>query len=47
MRDKIIHGYFGIDYETVWKAATENLPKLQPLVQSLLDDLRKENDREK
>jgi uncharacterized protein with HEPN domain len=40
MRDKIIHAYFGIDYETVWKAATENLPKLQPLVESLLNDLR-------
>jgi uncharacterized protein with HEPN domain len=41
MRDKMIHAYFGIDYETVWKAVVENIPQIRPLIKSLLDDLRR------
>jgi uncharacterized protein with HEPN domain len=41
MRDKMIHDYFGIDYETVWKAASENLPTLLPAMRSINDDLNK------
>jgi uncharacterized protein with HEPN domain len=40
MRDKMIHAYFGIDYETVWKAVIENIPLIRPLIKSLLDELR-------
>lgn len=29
MRDKIIHFYFGIDYEIVWKVIKERLPKIK------------------
>lgn len=29
MRDKMIHSYFGIDYEIVWKVAREKLPALK------------------
>jgi uncharacterized protein with HEPN domain len=39
MRDKMIHAYFGIDYEALWKAVTENIPRLRPLVQSLFEEL--------
>jgi len=28
MRDRLIHGYFGVDYEIVWDVATKNVPKL-------------------
>lgn len=28
MRDRLIHGYFGIDYEIVWEVATKKAPKL-------------------
>jgi len=42
MRDVMIHAYFGIDYETVWKATIENLPKLEPILKKVLDDLREE-----
>lgn len=41
MRDKMIHAYFGIDYETVWKAVIENIPQIRPLIKSLLDELRR------
>ena len=32
MRDKLIHGYFGVDYESVWAVATERISEIkQPL----------------
>lgn len=29
MRNKLIHEYFGVDLEAVWKTATEDLPQLE------------------
>lgn len=29
MRDKLIHHYFGVDYEIVWQVVREELPKVQ------------------
>lgn len=28
MRDRLIHGYFGVDYEIVWEVATRKAPQL-------------------
>jgi uncharacterized protein with HEPN domain len=39
MRDKLIHDYFGVDVETVWLTATEDLPMLKAQVQSILKEL--------
>ncbi|WP_342752119.1 HepT-like ribonuclease domain-containing protein [Longimonas halophila] len=25
MRDRLIHGYFGVDYEIVWEVATQSV----------------------
>jgi len=36
MRDRLIHGYFGVDYELVWDVVTEKIPKLRQQVQALL-----------
>jgi uncharacterized protein with HEPN domain len=41
MRDKMIHAYFGIDHETVWKAVKEDLPRVRPAVWQLLAELRR------
>ncbi len=41
MRDKLIHGYSGIDYETVWKAAKEDVPSLKKLIQKMLREIEK------
>src|ERR1700687_648769 len=30
IRDKLIHEYFGVDLEVVWKTAKEDLPGLKP-----------------
>ncbi len=38
MRDKIIHFYFGVDYEIVWKVIKERLPGIKPLIEQVLTD---------
>ena len=36
MRDRLIHGYFGVDYEIVWDVVINKIPTLkQELVQIL------------
>lgn len=37
MRDKLIHGYFGIDNEILWKTIKEDLPPLLPIVIRLFE----------
>ncbi len=44
MRDKCIHAYFGVKFKVVWEAVKNEIPPLQPLIASLLDDLRKQDD---
>lgn len=39
MRDKLIHEYFGIDLEILWKVAKDELPPLKPLIKKILNDL--------
>jgi len=41
MRDKLIHGYSGIDYETVWKASKEDVPSLKKSIRKMLRELEK------
>jgi uncharacterized protein with HEPN domain len=41
MRDKLIHAYFGVDVETLWKAVKENIPPLKKPIQQMLKDLEK------
>lgn len=37
MRHRIVHAYFQIDPETVWKTVTDELPALRHAVQAALD----------
>ena len=38
MRDKVIHFYFGIDYEIVWKVIKERLPEIKPYIEKIIED---------
>ena len=38
MRNVLIHEYFGVIPETVWKTCTENLPELKTTVDELLSE---------
>ncbi|MCS4223576.1 HepT-like ribonuclease domain-containing protein [Salinibacter ruber] len=37
MRDQLIHGYFGVDYEIVWEVATEKAPELAEQIHVILE----------
>ena len=42
MRDKLIHAYFGVDTETLWKAAKDNIPPLKASIQKMLKEQEKQ-----
>ncbi len=39
MRDKLIHGYFGIDYYLVWDTIKNEVPVIKETMKSILNDL--------
>ena len=40
MRNKLIHHYFGVDFETVWKAVKKDLPKLKKEIMKIKKELQ-------
>jgi uncharacterized protein with HEPN domain len=40
MRDKLIHEYFGVDTEIVWKTVKEDIPYLKSLFQKIKEGER-------
>jgi uncharacterized protein with HEPN domain len=38
-RDKIIHGYFGVNYEVVWEIIKKDLPMLKKQMRKIKKDL--------
>ena len=38
MRDRLIHDYFGVDYDLVWDVVTNHVPDLRRSVTALLND---------
>ncbi len=36
MRDKLIHGYFGVDYKSVWSLITERISEIERPVEQML-----------
>jgi uncharacterized protein with HEPN domain len=43
MRNILVHGYFDIDTDIVWEAATRDVPNLKPAVERLLKALNEQN----
>jgi uncharacterized protein with HEPN domain len=39
MRDRVSHGYDGIDYATLWDTVNDDLPGLLATVEQMLADL--------
>ena len=44
-RDKLIHGYFDVDLEVVWRSLVEDLPPLRKTVARMLDDQKTPSNR--
>jgi uncharacterized protein with HEPN domain len=38
MRDRLIHGYFGVDYELVWDVVRHKVPALKRQLEEMLED---------
>lgn len=39
MRDKVIHEYFGVNYERIWTTVKKNIPLLKPQIEKIIRDL--------
>lgn len=37
MRDRLIHHYFGVDYETVWRTLKEDIPVLNEWMEIIIE----------
>lgn len=42
MRDRIIHYYFGVNYNIVWKTIKEKIPELKEKVEKIIEEIEKE-----
>lgn len=40
MRDRLIHGYFGVDHRIVWDVAKNKLPELKQKITQIMEDER-------
>ena len=40
MRDKIVHHYFGVNTRVLWDTVQDDLPKLEPLISQILQELQ-------
>jgi len=38
MRDKLIHHYFGVDYDLVWDVIDNHIPKLKETIELILNE---------
>jgi len=36
MRDKLIHGYFGVDYESIWSLITERVSSIEEPIKRII-----------
>ena len=47
MRDKLIHGYFSVDYEIVWDVAKNIIPQFKNQLIKIMDTEKKKNDNQR
>jgi uncharacterized protein with HEPN domain len=47
MRDRLIHGYFGVNLEVIWKTIKERLPIVKPLLKEALDEMKEKAKQKK
>jgi len=46
MRDKLIHEYFGVKLEVIWKTIKRRLPEVKILINEVLEDMNNDIDNE-
>jgi uncharacterized protein with HEPN domain len=45
MRDKLIHGYFGVQLDVVWKTIKERIPTVRRLIVEVLTEIKERNSK--
>jgi len=45
MRDKLIHEYFGVNYEVLWRTAQEDIPPVRQLIAMVLEEESRKTSR--
>lgn len=43
MRDRLIHGYFGVDYDLVWDVVQTKIPFLRQQIREILGKSQSQN----
>ena len=43
MRNKVIHKYFGVDFERVWQTFENDIPKLKQQIIQILNEMENDN----
>ena len=43
MRNVVVHGYFGVDIDVIWRTVQEDVPMLKRQVQQILNSLQEED----
>jgi uncharacterized protein with HEPN domain len=38
MRDRLVHDYFGVDYELVWDVVRKRIPELREQIEAILEE---------
>ncbi len=46
MRDKLIHGYFGVDSEIIWEVIQKRFPEILPKLYGIKRELEAEQDKQ-
>jgi len=46
MRDRLTHGYFGVDYFLVWETIEHDVPRVISIISQIIKDLEQEQDTE-
>ena len=41
IRDKLIHDYMNVSLEVVWNTLTKDLPALLPMIEHVIDEMRR------
>jgi len=44
MRDKVIHSYFGVNFERVWLVVQNDFPAIEPFLKEARERLLKEEE---
>jgi uncharacterized protein with HEPN domain len=43
LRNIVVHEYFGVDLENIWKIITTDIPEIKPEISRVLDECKKKN----